>query len=132
MHDALASAQSSSNATKTCAGKSEAMVDIDAHGLHHVDKEMEIGDTQESSSTTPAANQSPTSTNNNNNNNTERFSTATATSRSKEKKRTHQDIEDDEELDDSEAESSTSSFGLSVANRSMDTSPLVQGIGSPK
>ena len=101
------------------------MRDVDTHKTHVVvDKEMETGDKQESSfSTKPAANQSSITTTIN----TEHISTITATSRFEDKKQTRQDMEEDEELDDSEDKSSQSSFALSVA-RGDDTRPIAEEI----
>ena len=120
MIDALTSSAAQSNeegnSNKPCAINSEPVGTTTDYprnrNLHVVDTDVETAkDTQSSSSfTTKAANQSSKV-------NTERFSAATATSRGKEKKRTYQDLDDNEELDDSEDESSTSSFTLSIARR---------------
>jgi len=113
-----------------CAIKSEPTDNADTHKLHTSDKEIEVRNTQEySSSTTPVPpNQSLTDTT------TERLSTSTATISGKENKRTHQGTED-EELEVNEDGGVTSLFALSVA-KAKNACPPVEEIatrrGSPK
>ena len=126
LRDALTSSiqiKEDGNSENQCAVKSEPIDNTDTCESHD-EKEIQADVKQESSSSfATAANEPSTATT------AERLSTATAIS-DNEKKRTHEDMEDDDELDESEDVGSPTSSIVSSVARGSDACPPVEEIAA--